>query len=243
MKTFKCILLVTALFIGINASAQLNPISLGIKGGVNLSNWAGDMDGTKSKVGFNAGLTLDISLPANLYIGSGLEFTTKGFNDIEIFKSGGAKAILEGSANAMYLQVPVHLGYKVSVAPGTKIVFHAGPYFAYGIGGKTKFDKVTFKADGTSVSFGIEEFIQMAIDEGMSLEDFGDIEIGDASKKYDTFGSDGLKKFDWGIGLGAGVEIWKFTAGVGYDFGLADVGREGVKVNNRNAYLSVGIKF
>jgi len=244
MKTIKLILFTAALLIGINANAQLNPVSFGIKGGMNLSTFAGDMDGTKSKVGFHAGLTMDINLPSNFYIGSGLEFTTKGFKDFELFKSGSAKATLNGSGNAMYLQIPVHLGYKINVAPSTNIVFHAGPYFAYGVGGKIKFDKVTVKEGGTSVSIKFEDLLNIMKESGIDFE--GEItqsDIDEMKKGTDTFGDDAMKRFDFGIGLGAGVEIWKFTAGIGYDFGLSDIGREGVKVNNRNGYISVGYKF
>lgn len=244
MKTIKIILFTAAFLIGINTNAQFNPISFGIKGGMNLSTYAGDLDGTKSKVGFHAGLTMDINLPSNFYIGSGLEFTTKGFKDYELFKSGNVKATLDGSGNAMYLQIPVHLGYKIDVAPSTKIVFHAGPYFAYGIGGKMQFDKVTLKEGSNSVTIGFNELFDMLEEAGYEID--GEItqsDIDELSKKHDTFGDDGMKRFDVGIGVGAGVEIWKFTAGIGYDFGLSDIGREGIKVNNRNGYISVGYKF
>lgn len=38
----------------------------------------------------------------------------------------------------MYLQLPAHLGYKFELAPNVKLVANAGPYVAYGIGGKAK---------------------------------------------------------------------------------------------------------
>lgn len=38
----------------------------------------------------------------------------------------------------MYLQIPVHYAYKIDVSPGTRVVLHAGPYAAYGVGGKSK---------------------------------------------------------------------------------------------------------
>ncbi len=49
----------------------------------------------------------------------------------------------------MYLQIPVHFAYKQDVTPGTRIVFHAGPYVAYGVGGKSKVTagNVTLESD------------------------------------------------------------------------------------------------
>ena len=109
----------------VTVNAQLLPVSLGLKGGVNFSRANGDI--TKNKSGFNAGLTLDLNLPAGWAIMSGLEITTKGTK----FKESDV------SVNAMYLQLPIHLGYKFGV-PGAKFHFDFGPYFAQGIGGKTK---------------------------------------------------------------------------------------------------------
>lgn len=117
-------------------NAQLLPVSLGIKGGANLSNFSAD--GYKSKSGFNAGLTVDLNLPSNMAIMSGLEVTTKGAKHEEG----------DFSINAMYLQLPVHLGYKFGI-PGVRFHFNFGPYFAQGIGGKTK----GINSEGSSIKY------------------------------------------------------------------------------------------
>lgn len=149
MKTiFKAALLAMALLAGMTINAQDKPLTFGVKAGMNLSNFGGDTDGTKAKIGFNVGVTVDYAFSPELYLLSGLEFTTKGSKTKEF---EGEKATL----NAMYLQLPVHLGYKLKVAEATKIVFHAGPYIAYGVGGK-----VTYEYDGQKDKgdfFGDEE--------------------------------------------------------------------------------------
>lgn len=205
MKTIKTVLFAAALFIGVNANAQLGlglvPFSFGIKGGPNMSNFGGDVHDTSARAGFNVGLTFDLSLPANFYLASGVEFTTKG-----------AKYRLDGvdgkiSANPRYIQVPVHIGYKIHVLPSTNILFHAGPYWAYGVGGRNKID----------------------------------------GEKYDFFGkgdNELAKRNDFGLGIGAGVEFWKFGVGIGYDFGLLNISRiDNTTIRTQNAYLSVGYKF
>ena len=45
----------------------------------------------------------------------------------------------------MYIQLPIHAGYKLDLTPGTKLVFRAGPYLAYGVGGKIKSDAKLFE--------------------------------------------------------------------------------------------------
>lgn len=127
MKNFIKLSFVTlALLLATNANAQLLPISLGVKGGITSSTVS--TKGFDSKSGFNAGLTLDVNLPANLAIMTGLEVNTKGAKT----KEGGYKM------NSTNLQLPVHLGYRIKVIPGFRLHLSAGPYFAQGIGGKTE---------------------------------------------------------------------------------------------------------
>ncbi len=131
MKTIiKTSLVALALLVSVGASAQL-PVSFGVKAGANLSNLSeGDMD---AKVGFNVGITADINVAPSLYVLTGLELTTKGAKyDAEVL---GIKSSV--TLNPMYLQLPIHVGYKLEVVPGTNIVFRAGPYLAYGLGGKS----------------------------------------------------------------------------------------------------------
>lgn len=206
MKTIiRMSLVAVAMIFCVAVNAQ---VSLGVKAGVNLSNYGGDIDDTDAKAGFNVGLTAEFGLPlTSMYILSGLELNTKGAK----YEEGGYKL----TSNAMYLQLPVHFGYRISALETFGVSFHAGPYIAYGIGGKTKIEGV----------------------------------------KFDTFGDDGLKEFDFGLGLGVNAEFSKLSVGIGYDFGLANIARNiemeigdlnlksDVKVRNMNAYLSVGYKF
>lgn len=193
---FKLFFTAAILLVSVNSYAQL-PISLGIKGGVNLSNLGGDIDDTKAKAGFNAGLVMDIDIPLTSFgVTTGLELTTKG---AKIDEEG-----IDANMNAVYLQLPIHANYKLSVAPATKVIFHAGPYFAYGVGGKSKFN----------------------------------------GEKENTFSKDGFDKFDFGLGVGAGLQVWKFGVDLGWDFGLKNIsGDSDVKVRNQNAYLSFSYRF
>lgn len=129
MKNFlKVLLLTTGIALASTASAQLLPISLGVKGGTNVSNLS--TDDAKSKNGFNAGLTLDVNLPAGFGIFSGLEVNTKG--------AKSENEISDLKYNPIYLQLPVRLGYRLKLLPGLRAHFGFGPYFAQGIGGKVK---------------------------------------------------------------------------------------------------------
>lgn len=138
-KLFKASLLIVALLAVIGLNAQEKATTFGIKGGLNLSNMSGDGQTADSKIGFNVGVTLDQLLAKDLYLLTGLEYSLKGA------KGGG------GTLNLSYLQLPIHMGYKLVVADNTKLVFRAGPYIGYAIDG-------TFKAGGVSIDLFSDEF-------------------------------------------------------------------------------------
>lgn len=71
-------LIVAAILLTIGVSAQDKPLTFGVKAGMNISNFSGDFEDTKAKIGFNAGVTLDFALTNDLYLLTGLEFTSKG---------------------------------------------------------------------------------------------------------------------------------------------------------------------
>ncbi|MCD8165822.1 MAG: PorT family protein [Bacteroides sp.] len=113
--------------------AQEKPVTLGIKAGANLSTFGGDMKNTKSALRYQVGITADILLTNNLYLVTGLDLQTKG-------AKYNPKSVSDVKYNPMYLQLPVNIGYKFNVGSNIRLVVNAGPYLAYGIGGKAKSD-------------------------------------------------------------------------------------------------------
>jgi len=139
MKKLKLSLVAVALLVATAASAQF---SFGVRGGVNMSNIQTDVQGQSGspKLGFNIGVLTDFDFNHNMAIQSGLFFTTKGSREnvyIEAPGAGGNGPFerFRRTTNLLYFKIPVHFAYKVDVSPGTRIVFHGGPYIAYGVGG------------------------------------------------------------------------------------------------------------
>lgn len=133
--------------------------------------------------------------------------------------------------NANYLEIPIHIGYKYAVNDNFSVFGSFGPYFSYGLFGQTKVEELDYD----------DEY-----------------ELINTSNKYDTFGDDGLKRFDCGLGLRVGVEIKKiYRVALGYDFGLTETykskfeaGEEnyeeldfGSGAKNRNLTISVAYMF
>lgn len=219
MKTiFKLSLVALAVVLGTSVNAQTTSsngqgvLQYGVKAGVNLAGFNGkgakELDG---KIGFNAGVFAEYTLPTNLYFLTGLEISAKGAKREE--KDGGYK--YKETYSPIYLQLPIHAGYKLGLSDGIILGLHAGPYLAYGIGGKAKFEE--------SMSGETEK------DE---IDFFGSKEKGLA------------KSFDFGVGLGANVEANQFQIGLGYDLGLSNISNEDdADLKNRNFYINIGYKF
>lgn len=164
--TAKKLFLVLVIFVAATAvSAQVN---LGVKGGINLSNiYGSDVTGNSAKIGFHAGILADYEFSFNSAIQTGIFFTTKGYK--------GDDEESELTVNSMYLQLPVHYAYKLDISPGTRVVFHGGPYIAYGIGGKITngIDMDTFGDEGIFERFDAGLGIGVGAEFGAILLDLG----------------------------------------------------------------------
>ena len=76
---------------------------------------------------------------------------------------------------------------------------------------------------------------------------FGKAESDDGMESFesDVFGSDGMKRFDFGLGLRGGVELFDhYQVFLGYDWGLVDASNvTGIKIHNRNFYIGAAYLF
>lgn len=68
---------------------------------------------------------------------------------------------------------------------------------------------------------------------------------GETTTKVDAFGDAGVKRFDFGLGLQGGVQLFShYRIFLGYDWGLLDIAQEfDGTVNNRNFYVGMSYMF
>ena len=221
MKKLKLSLVIALLGVVSLVSAQ--SAFLNVKGGLNMSNFYGDnLNDKNMKSGFHIGVGADLEFLHNISLQTGLYYSSKG---AKYTYSSAITEDVEFNVSANYIQLPIHIAYKLDVSPGTKLVFHAGPYMAYGIGGKRKID--------SKYTEDLNQF-------------FGKNEV-------DTFDKDwGFKPFDIGVGIGVGAEFGLIFIDLGWDMGLKDISRSALKnisksnkvtAKNQSAYLSLGYKF
>ena len=219
MKKLKLSLVLALLGMASLVSAQ--SASINIKGGLNMSNFYGDNLSNKNvKPGYHAGVGLDLEFVTDISLQTGLYFTSKGSEYTSSIQIIGD---VDYRVTANYIQLPIHIAYKMDVTPGTKLFFHAGPYLAYGVGGKRTIES-NYSAD-------LDKF-------------FGEQEISTFDKDF------GYKRFDYGVGIGVGAEFGVLVIDLGWDMGLKNIARNipeiqvyKPKKKNQSAYLSIGYKF
>ncbi len=186
---------------------------MGVTGAMNVSRYAVESAGisvtTDSRIGFKAGFRVELDAP----------FITDGFYfDSELLLSSrGAKmstiineADVDLTSRPYYLEMPIHIGYRMPISSNFSVYASFGPYFALGI-------------------FGTER-----------------LSTNDISSKPDTFSDDNLKRFDFGLGLKAGVAMFDhYRIYLGYDWGLVNIAQNSAdyKVNNRNFYVGMAYMF
>lgn len=187
-----------------------------------------------AKPGFTLGVGMDYQFTDMWYLRSGLNFTSKGCKDSyeESDEFGSVKYTTK--LNPVYLEIPVLAAAKFSVSESMKLVVNAGPYLAFGIGGKGSED---IELTGEYVDFA-DEFPGDDSYKLFSKEDGEDEAM--------------MNRFDFGIQYGVGLEINdKFLINLSGQNGLispmnGDVYNEkGDKISPKNTsfLLTLGYRF
>jgi hypothetical protein len=201
-------------------------VSLGIRGGyVNAglaSSGKSTAPGTYSRDRWQAGAYANIPLFKNGYLQAGVNYIVKGAGltytsslPDSLFKSGATKLSLQ------YLELPVHMVYKVPVGFG-KFIFGVGPYVAY-----------CFKGDYDISAFDGENLVQT----GSQKVDF--------KTSPNLLGTTmNLHRWDAGLNCLAGLELnCSLTLTAQYGYGMVDVDKSPAEIKNRYWGVSLGFLF
>ena len=114
------------------AGLSFGQVKWGVVAGPNFSSATvksgGDKETSDLLIGVRAGITADLPLADEFFIGTGLLYAGKG---------GKNKDNSDFKTTLSYLQLPILFTYKPQVGSGN-LVLGVGPYLAYGLGGKHK---------------------------------------------------------------------------------------------------------
>ena len=211
----------------IQASAQMY-----IQGGVNFANITKTNDGQTEKnnilTTFNAGFMSRFGLSKIFDLESGVLVTGRG-SKAETDFNGGTDYV-KSTFNPIYVEVPLNAVVKVPMGlGGSHLFFHAGPYIAIGIAGKSKMESKIGALVSTSSST-----IKFSNDDPFTSQ-------------QDDAAYDKLKRFDFGANFGGGLQFKHLMLRANYGLGFAKINstQSNNTVNDKNKYrtasLSIGI--
>lgn len=134
MKKMKTLVLAALLICGVGSTYAQNreKVRLGVEAGMTVNTIKNYYNDADRKVGFDAGLRVDVNFTDNIYLGTGLQYMMKGV------KSSGER--WESKVNTGYLQIPIHVGYRYDFNETIGIFGEFGPFLAIGVNGQEKYE-------------------------------------------------------------------------------------------------------
>lgn len=201
-----------------------------VQGGLNLANITKTTDGQTEDnnilPSFNVGILGRFDLSPMFDLESGLLLSGHGSKAETYFTNGN---YVKTKFNPLYLQVPLNAVVKLPMGGNSNVFFHAGPYAAMGIGGKSKRESQIF-----GINTKEESSIQFSNDDPLTSEQ------EDAA--YNK-----LKRFDLGLNVGGGFQFQHLILKVNYGLGFTKINstEDNNTDNDKNKYrtlsFSVGI--
>ncbi|MDL2255285.1 PorT family protein [Parabacteroides sp. OttesenSCG-928-G06] len=254
MQTIKTSLICLFLVLTVNnLTAQDRPFTMTVNAGVNASDMHIKSLDTNLKINYNFSATVEYNLPKNFFLQTGLEFSGKGAKiqddksgvimGEELSEYGDFPGIdpdaayyhaieTKGKITTQHLTLPLMAGYRLVFSDGVRMNFSLGPYFAYGVGGKTKMDHF-FAYRKVYLSDNYNELHPGSEYDSIVLESFL------AGNSFDIF-----KRFDMGLRGNVGVEYQRFLFNVGYEYGLTNQYKDNTySSRNMNLFATLGFRI
>lgn len=201
------------------AMAQNRPTFI-VQGGYQGANITADKN-SKLGHGVRVGAAVDYAFVTSdtydLSVQLGANYSMKAFST-DILTIGDKSVKTKSTLH--YVDVPVLLNSRFKLSDSFNAFVNFGPYMAYGLSAKRTTDvdvigDITIKRDANLFKTGVN---------------------GKGDSLY--------KPFDFGVQVGAGVEVSRMMFGVGTQYGLTSIYRDkDSKVKNISFYASVGYRF
>lgn len=196
--------------------------------GLSVNGVAGDgIKGSSFSFGFHAGIAGRYYFWKGLFAETSLTFATKGYKVKNSSTSGryyiddgpNYDSELEEKMSTYNIEIPINVGYKLSLSNNLALKIKAGPYLTYAVAGKQK------RSGYYSYNPDIHSRETEYIDESTNI---GDI--------------DGYKPFGVGIGIGIGVEYQRFSFTGTYQRGLTKLMNDS-NIYEQNILVTLGYLF
>lgn len=205
----------------------------GVKAGLNLSNmliknFPSDFD-EKSITSFHLGGVVAFNIAENFALETGMLLSGKGGKWEYSETESGITITGIMTVSPLYLEIPINALYKAELG-SVKLLLFVGPYIGIGVGGKMKTE---FTASGLPSGVTISSLLGYDPDESEDIE-------------YGTDDTSLLKRTDFGLNIGAGLEIKNLQIRVQYGLGLSNLDPQGssdTETKNKVVGISIGYMF
>lgn len=156
-------------------------------------------------LGFNIGAKVLYNLSnegEGTYFDLAATLSSKGWKDF-VFTSTDGNERIPWKCHLYYIEVPVHIGYKINISETTRLFADIGPYLAIGLYGKSSFDTN------------------------------GDDILSENPYAGNLFTNGTYKRFDTGMGTEVGIEYdQKIQFAIGYKFSFSNPTKGNLKAFN-----------
>lgn len=183
------------------AFVNAQDVKYGVKGGVNISNFSGDTDGTdlKSRVGFNIGGFVEIKFSEKFALQPEILYSTQGtkFKNVGA-EVGGSFYTGDINFNLAYINIPVMFKYygtkKFSIEAGPQIGFLTSAKSKTKLDGFNRTNQIDVKDIFESIDFGLNlgagydftENIFVGARYNFGLANIAKTEAGDNTKLHNS---------------------------------------------------------
>ncbi|UWY28447.1 PorT family protein [Flavobacterium sp. TR2] len=135
-------------------------VKFGVKGGINLSTFTGDIENVSSKVGFQAGGFAELKLSDKFSIQPEVLYSAQGAK----IKENGETYTYKENINTSYLNVPVLAKYYIV----NKFSVEAGPQIGFLLGAKSKWEETSSEGEKYSGNESVKDSFK-SVDFGLNV--------------------------------------------------------------------------
>lgn len=208
----KKVMFITFVLLNFSVAVHAQTTKWGLTGGINFSTQTQQ----KYRTGFHLGVKSEIQLSCikGMFFDLGAFITSKGYKSSWYFDEKSHEN-LQWKGDLYYLDIPIHIGYKLVINDRFSFFASAGPYIGVGLWGQVKVKN--------------EKPMQNDVVQTFSKNVFDD---------------DLYKRIDWGAGVKFGVEFRQhIQVAAGYDWGIRDLKTSDKLIDIRNRNMTISCTY
>ena len=142
MKKIIMLLLLTC-WVGLSSAQEYwdgqrpdKSLTVGLRAGLNFAKQYNAADGADNdfRLGYRAGVEVDLNFVQSFSLNSGIFFIQKGYKS----EYSDYRGSLNTDDDASYLEMPLLASYRVKLSDAAQFQLNLGPYYAFGLSGKHK---------------------------------------------------------------------------------------------------------